>query len=132
MDLNNYNKIKSEYKAKNAWGLHSTIDLKRCNPATIRDANKIKQFVIELCNLIDMKRFGNPRIVNFGENKRVAGYSLTQLIETSLISGHFANQTNAVYLDVFSCKLYNPNDAAKYSKKFFEADAYKINVFFRI
>jgi hypothetical protein len=31
-----------------------------------------------------------------------------QLIETSLISAHFANLTNTVYLDVFSCKPYDP------------------------
>ena len=36
-----------------------------------------------------MKRFGEPTIVRFGEEKRVEGYTAFQLIETSAISGHF-------------------------------------------
>jgi S-adenosylmethionine decarboxylase len=45
---------------------------------------------------------------------------MTQLIETSLISGHFANQTNTAYLDVFSCKYYNPHEVAAFAKEFFK------------
>jgi len=45
---------------------------------------------------------------------------MTQLIETSLISAHFANQSNTTYLDVFSCKAYDPKTVADFSKKFFK------------
>jgi len=96
--------IRNDYIEQDAWGLLSSIDLHNCDADTIRDAQAIKRFVVELCERIGMKRFGQCEVVNFGEDERVAGYSMTQLIETSLISGHFANQTNAVYLDVFSCK----------------------------
>jgi len=101
------------------WGLASSIDIYDCDPATIRDADKIRQFVVELCDLIEMKRFGETVVVNFGEDERVAGYSMTQLIETSLISAHFANQTNATYLDVFSCKPYDPEVVADFAQEFF-------------
>lgn len=74
-----------------------------------------------------MKRFGECQVVHFGEDERVAGYSMTQLIETSLISGHFANQTNTVYLDVFSCKYFSPEKVAKFSKSFFEAKKHVLN-----
>lgn len=87
-----------------AWGIASSFDIYDCDPETIRSAERIQEFVVELCDLIEMRRFGETTIVNFGEDERVAGYSMVQLIETSLISGHFANLTNAVYLDVFSCK----------------------------
>jgi S-adenosylmethionine decarboxylase len=119
--------LKQKYAEENAWGLASSIDLHHCNPDTIRDAKKIKQFVVELCELIDMKRFGECVVVNFGEDERVAGFSMTQLIETSLISGHFANLTNTVYLDVFSCKFYEPKVVAEFAKKFFESKDYKLN-----
>jgi S-adenosylmethionine/arginine decarboxylase-like enzyme len=88
-------------------GHHTCIDLYECNPEAIRDTAKIKQFVAEMCVRIDMKPFGETRVVHFGEDERVAGFSMTQLIETSLISGHFANRTNAAYLDVFSCRHYD-------------------------
>lgn len=101
------------------WGLATSIDIYECDGQIIRDAEKIRQFVVELCDLIGMKRFGETQIVHFGEDERVAGYSMMQLIETSLISAHFANLTNTVYLDVFSCKMYDPAVVAAFAQGFF-------------
>lgn len=119
--------LRTEYDSKVCWGLLSSIDLHSCNPETIRDAEKIKQFVKELCELIKMKKYGECHVVHFGEDPRVAGFSMMQLIETSLVSGHFANLTNNVYLDIFSCKFYNPKVAAEFAKKFFQAKDYKLH-----
>lgn len=113
------------------WGKEVQLDLYRCNPDTIRDAEKIKQFVIELCDLIKMKRFGECTVVHFGEDERVAGFSMTQLIETSLISAHFANQTNAIYLNVFSCKDFETSDVVEFTIKFFEAEQVETVVNYR-
>ena len=122
-----FKKLEREYKDRGVWGLASSIDLHSCNPRTIRDASSIERFVVELCDLIKMKRYRECTVVNFGEDERVAGFSMTQLIETSLISGHFANLTNNVYLDVFSCKYYNPEVVAEFAKKFFQAKDYDLN-----
>jgi S-adenosylmethionine/arginine decarboxylase-like enzyme len=103
-----------------AWGLCTSVDLQDCNPETIRDRDQIEAYVIALCKVIGMKRFGECQVVNFGEG-RVAGYSMVQLIETSLISGHFANDTNRAYLDIFSCKGYDPNVVEAFSRDFFGA-----------
>ena len=105
------------------WGIASSIDIYGCNPETIRSAEKIKQFVKELCDLIEMKRYGETMVVHFGEEERVAGFSMVQLIETSLISAHFANLTNTVYLDVFSCKLYEIKSVEEFSTSFFEGES---------
>lgn len=102
-----------------AWGLACSFDIYDCNPETIQSAGEIRRFVYELCDLIEMKRFGECVVVNFGEDERVAGYSMTQLIETSLISAHFANASNATYLDVFSCKPYDPAVVEKFATEFF-------------
>jgi S-adenosylmethionine/arginine decarboxylase-like enzyme len=110
------------------WGLLSCIDLYGCDPDIIRDAEKIKRFVAELCALIQMKRFGETQVVHFGEDERVAGFSMTQLIETSLISAHFANASNTTYLDVFSCKLYDPDVVAEFAKGFFKAETFNLHV----
>lgn len=103
-----------------AWGLCTAIDLQDCQPELIRDASYIKRYVVELCDLIGMKRYGDCQVVDFGEG-RVAGYSMVQLISTSLISGHFANDTNSAYLDIFSCKGYDPTLVESFSKRFFGA-----------
>lgn len=128
----NFNKV--IYKAeeiKNAWGMSLSLDLHDCDPETIRSAEKIKQFVVELCDLIDMKRFGECNVVHFGEDEKVAGFSMTQLIETSLISAHFANATNTTYLDVFSCKEYDPMVVAKFAQEFFKAKNFTHNFVLR-
>jgi len=120
-----------ESDKQGVWGIASSIDIYDCNPDTIRDAEKIKQFVAELCDLIEMKRFGETQVVHFGEEERVAGFSMVQLIETSLISAHFANLTNVVYLDVFSCKPYDLTLVEKFSKKFFGGKRCITNVKYR-
>ena len=123
--------FKLEFENMQAWGILTSLDIHGCAPELIRDPGHIKDFVVQLCDLIEMKRFGEPVIVDFGEDERVSGYSLTQLIETSLISAHFANQSNAIYLDIFSCKYYDPNIAAEFSKTFFKGEDYNLNVTLR-
>ncbi|KKS14311.1 S-adenosylmethionine decarboxylase [Candidatus Daviesbacteria bacterium RIFOXYD1_FULL_41_10] len=124
-------RIKLEYDKNNTWGMVASIDLHVCNPQYIRSKSKIKEFVLALCDLIEVKRFGECIIINFGERDEIQGYSMTQLIETSLISGHFANKTNNTYLDIFSCKYFNPEQIAKFSQHFFQSKDYKLHYIFR-
>ena len=113
------------------WGIASSIDVYHCCPEKIRCAETIRRFVVELCELIEMKRFGETQVVHFGEDERVSGYSMVQLIETSLISGHFANQTNTAYLDVFSCKAYDPQVVQGFAQNFFGGSRSILNVTMR-
>ena len=107
--------------AASPWGWHLVLNLYDCSPELITSAAFIKQFVIDLCDLIEMRRFGEPTLVNFGDDPKVAGYSLVQLIETSNICGHFANESGAAYLDIFSCKKFDPEVAAEFCAAAFEA-----------
>ncbi|MBI5803516.1 S-adenosylmethionine decarboxylase [Candidatus Pacearchaeota archaeon] len=119
--------LKQLSKSGEYWGLWAGIDLKSCDPGFIRSADKVKEFVAKLCDKIKMKRFGECVVVDFGDDPKVSGFSMTQLIETSLISGHFVNQTNNVFLDVFSCSYYNPAEVAEFAKEFFKAKEYKLH-----
>jgi S-adenosylmethionine/arginine decarboxylase-like enzyme len=111
-----------ETSANNApWGWHLVLNLYDCDQDRIMSAEVIRQFVIELCDLIEMRRFGEPTIVNFGEDPRVTGYSLVQLIETSNICAHFADYSRSVYLDIFSCKKFDPEVATAFCIKVFQA-----------
>ncbi len=119
------------FESSKAWGLSSSVDVYHCDPEKIRDAEHIKRYVRELCERIEMKRFQDTVVVNFGEDERVAGFSMTQLIETSLISGHFANASNAAYIDIFSCKYYEPREAAEFTLEFFGGEHYQLQVALR-
>ena len=90
------------------WGWHLSIDASDCDLGKISDYDNIKKFSEQLVNDIDMVAYGPPQIVNFGTGDK-QGYTLVQLIETSNICAHFANDLNAVFLDVFSCKEFNKN-----------------------
>ena len=109
------------------WGLSSSIDLYDCDLDLMKNAEGIRTFVHELCDLIKMKRYGETQVVHFGDDPRVNGFSMTQLIETSLISAHFAEATKAIYLDVFSCSPYDPETVAKFALEYFKAKTYALH-----
>jgi S-adenosylmethionine/arginine decarboxylase-like enzyme len=123
--------IIERFKKGGEWGLLTSIDLRDCDPAKIGSGDHITQFSIDLCDYIQMKRFGPPTVVRFGADPRVQGFSLAQLIETSLISGHFAEETNRAFIDVFSCKEYPPKKVAEYCRKYFGAKGVEYSVSFR-
>ena len=124
--------ILEHFQQVHPWGISTAIDLKRCDPSLIRSEEKIRQFVDELCTCIKMKKFGDCVIVHFGQDPRIAGFSMTQLIETSLISGHFANEASAAYIDIFSCLYYPPYSVAQFVLTFFGAEDMRLSVTFRI
>jgi S-adenosylmethionine/arginine decarboxylase-like enzyme len=133
-DIINYSKFSEQkddaivaaYKEEGPWGMSVSIDLHSANPQKIRDGKYITQFMKDLVKFIKMKAYGEPIVVNFGSNPRVAGYSALQLIETSSITAHFANSTNSVHIDIFSCKFFKPHEAALWCKEYF--DAVEMNV----
>jgi S-adenosylmethionine/arginine decarboxylase-like enzyme len=91
------------------WGYHLMLDCAKCVPARIRSKSNIAQFARNLVRKIDMVPYGDPQVVHFGSGNK-AGFTLVQLIETSNITGHFVEETNDMYLDVFSCKRFDPKD----------------------
>jgi S-adenosylmethionine decarboxylase len=122
---------KEQFEKTKAWGLSTSVDVYHCDAGLIRDADAIRKFVHELCERLEMRRFGDCQVVDFGEEERVSGYSMTQLIETSLISGHFANASNSAYLDIFSCKYYEPRLMAEFAASYFKGSNYRMQVSLR-
>ncbi len=110
------------------WGVSSCIDLYDCDLALMQNADAIREFVKILCDRIKMRRYGETQVVFFGDEPRVQGFSMTQLIETSLISAHFADASRAIYLDVFSCAPYDSEDAAKFAAEYFKASHYNLHI----
>jgi S-adenosylmethionine decarboxylase len=108
------------------WGVSSCINLYDCDLALMQNADRIREFVKILCDRIKMRRYGETQVVFFGDEPRVQGFSMTQLIETSLISAHFADASRAIYLDVFSCAPYDPQDAAKFAAEYFKAARFNV------
>ena len=100
------------------WGYHLILDCGSCDPEGIRSAERIRNFTKHLVKQINMVAFGEPTIVHFGSGNK-AGYTLIQLIETSNICCHFVEETNDMYLDVFSCKPFHIADVEEIVKHYF-------------
>jgi S-adenosylmethionine/arginine decarboxylase-like enzyme len=103
------------------WGYHLILDCSRCLPTAIRNPTLITKFSKNLVKKIDMVPYGEPQLQHFGSGNK-AGYTMIQLIETSNIAAHFVEETNDVYLDVFSCKPFNPNDVKDITNQFFSPE----------
>lgn len=102
------------------WGYHLMLDCSFCDPYAIRDRDVIYAFTKQLVKEINMVAYGEPQIVKFGTGNK-AGYTLVQLIETSNICAHFVDEDNTMYLDVFSCKEFDPDVVENIVKSYFEA-----------
>jgi len=120
--------IKTNENETQFWGVSSCIDLCDCDLALMQNADAIRKFVKLLCERIKMRRYGETQVVFFGDEPRVQGFSMTQLIETSLISAHFADASRAIYLDVFSCAPYDPEDVAQFAAEYFKAARYELHL----
>ena len=104
------------------FGWELVLDLHGCNPMTISSEKEIRRFARELCEVIEMKAYGDPLTPYFGENQEhTKGYSLLQFIETSSITGHFSENTGAAYINIFSCKPYDFDLAENFTRAFFGA-----------
>ena len=123
--------FKALLEKSRAWGMLTSIDAHECIPHLITSKPSIESFVARLCELIKMERFGPPAVVYFGRESKVAGYSLMQLIQTSSITAHFADESRAAYVDIFSCAPYCPKVAAEFTANWFGATNYKYHVVLR-
>ena len=103
------------------FGKELIIDLYDCDPKIIRSAKKIKEYAAGICREMKVRPYGKTIVKRFALHlDHAAGYSLVQLIESSLVSAHFSELWNRVYINLFSCKDFNHKKAIEFSKKFFK------------
>jgi len=100
------------------WGWHLSVDASLCDHEKITSYENIYAFTKELVKNIDMIAYGEPEIVHFGTGNK-AGFTMSQLIETSNICAHFVNEYNAMFLDVFSCKDFDTSVVVNTVTKYF-------------
>lgn len=114
------------------WGYHLTLDAPGADLNYIGNAGRIEAFAQDLVKRIDMVAYGAPVVVHFGSGNK-AGYTLYQLIETSNISAHFVEDDGhgtgkgSYYLDVFSCKPFDPQTVVACAREYFGNTTETIN-----
>ncbi len=105
------------------WGQHLILDLAGCPPERLTDPEWLRAWVAELVETIQMKAYGEPQLEHFAIHSfDTAGYTLLQLIETSNICAHFAENLGQVYVDIFSCKDFDVDAAIGVCRKYFQPE----------
>jgi len=109
------------------YGIELILDLHGCDASKFtRDS--ITEYFERLCVLIDMQR----EALHFWDDEglpekdkqtspHTQGTSAVQFILTSSIVIHTLDQLRAVYINIFSCKEYDPKVAEKFSVEWFGA-----------
>ena len=109
------------------YGIELILDLHDCDVSTFT-RESISEYFSRLCELIDMQREDLHFWDDVGvaeENKQTSphtqGTSAVQFILTSSIVIHALDQLRAVYINMFSCKAFDPKAAEEFTAEWFGA-----------
>jgi S-adenosylmethionine/arginine decarboxylase-like enzyme len=93
------------------WGLLAAIDLHDGDRALLADPGSIRRFVPAVIDAIGMRAHGSLMLERFGDGQ-LEGWSALQFIETSSITIHADEVFGRCFIDVFSCRSFDPAVAA--------------------
>lgn len=108
-----------------AYGCELILDLEKCDPTTF-NRESLDLFFSELCDLIDMEKCE----VHFWDDEglppeeqqtdpHTKGTSAVCFILTSTIVVHTLDLLRSVYVNIFSCKEFDPKIAAEFTRAWF-------------
>jgi len=108
-----------------SYGKELILDLHSCTPSTF-NRQTIEQFFEAVCDAIDMERcelywwddFDTPENEKQTE-PHLKGTSAVQFIMTSNITIHTLDILERVYLNIFSCKDFDPDIVSRLSVEWF-------------
>jgi S-adenosylmethionine decarboxylase len=108
------------------YGKELILDLHECDPSTFT-RKSIRKFFQELCELIDMERENLSWWDDYGlppeecqTEPHLKGTTAVQFIKTSNITIHTLDLLKSVYLNIFSCKDFDPDIVKQFSEAFFK------------
>ena len=123
---------------RNIYGKELILDLHDCDPNTF-NRKVIKKYFIELCDLIKMERCKLSWWDDHGlppeecqTEPHLKGTTAVQFIMTSNIVIHTLDLMGAVYVNIFSCKEFDPEVAAAFTANWFKGKVVNSHVIDRI
>lgn len=114
------------------YGIELILDMHGCDKRKFTEPD-LRAFLEQICDLIAMKRHGQPQFWSDSSGiLHLNGISCFQFIETSNIVIHALSLLDAVYINIFSCKLFDTRVAENFAKDFFKAKSVQAQVIDRI
>lgn len=110
-----------------AYGTELILDLHECD-GSLFTRECLESFFRQLCELIDMERcelhfwddVGVP-LEDQQTHPKTKGTSAVQFILTSTIVVHTLDLMKAVYVNIFSCKPFDTDDASRFTARWFKS-----------
>ena len=119
------------------YGEELILDLHGCDVSRFTRSG-IERYCTELCNLIDMERcdlhFWDDVGVPEDEQQtdpKTKGTSAVQFILTSTIVIHTLDLMKTAYVNIFSCKEFDTDEAALFTANWFGSSDWTANVVIR-
>lgn len=109
------------------YGMELVLDLHDCDP-TMFTREKLTQYFIDLCILLEMQR-ADLHFWDYEDHPHykkhapahLKGTTAVQFISTSNITIHTLDDLRRVYLNIFTCREFEPTLALEFSVDFFNA-----------
>ena len=120
------------------YGKELILDIHDCSGYNF-DRSSLKEFFIELCDLINMERCdlhfwdydGEPEEYDKAP-AHLKGRSAVQFISTSNITIHTLDEMKRVYLNIFTCKSFDPGIVIAFCENHFDGQAVNSTMVTRI
>ena len=112
------------------FGLHVTIDASGCNKRKLASVTLVYDILNKLPDKIGMTKMTLPYVVKWldkfaNDTEGVSGFIM---IAESHISVHTFPDQDYVFMDIFSCRGFDAEMAAKYLTQAFEATKYEKSI----
>jgi S-adenosylmethionine decarboxylase len=112
-----------------AFGPHLTIDLVGCPVERLADYNLHFEYLKKLPELIEMTPITQPYVFPYSglvpEDKGITGIVI---IAESHLSVHSFEDKGYSFVDIFSCKPFNLDEAIRVTLETFQPTTYELNI----
>ena len=112
-----------------AFGPHLTLDLIGCPKEALSNYNLHFDFLKKLPELIQMTPITQPYVFPYSglvpEDKGITGIVI---IAESHLSIHSFEEKGHTFIDIFSCKPFDTDEAIRITLEMFQPESYEINM----
>lgn len=126
-----YSQIQWAYRMQNAWGLHTSLDLKHCDPEKIRSEKTLKTYFKQLCSAVGVFSLDDPIVKHVGDTEKSSGYAITLHTGTTTITGRVINAHDSLHIDIIKDAIYDPNPLSTFTQTFFQTQHCVLNITLR-
>ena len=107
---------------KKIYGQELIVELFGCDLSLLTSRKNVKNFLNGLKDAGKFSFYGKPMIKRFmGGGHFGEGYSFLQFLSSSSIAGHYIEGDRVVFLNVFSCSMFNADAVVSFCTTFFHA-----------